>query len=86
VDGHTREALAQCVFGYYDGQQEVYFEGALAGTVSEQPSGNGGYGWDPIFIPEGYSMTRAELSPEDDHKTYMLIKPIEQVRAFLLED
>lgn len=84
VDGKDRGVTARCVFGYYDGNTETYFEGSLKGALPEHPAGAGGYGWDAIFIPEGYSVTRAELSPEDDHRTYLQIKPIEQVRDFLL--
>ena len=86
VDGRDRSALARCVFGYYDGTTEAYFEGSLSGSVPEHPAGTGGYGWDPIFVPDGYSVTRAELSPEDDRATYLKIKPSEQVRSFLLSD
>ncbi len=83
LDGKDRTALAKCTFGYFDGREEKFFEGILVGTVPEHPSGNGGFGFDPIFIPEGFSVTRAELSPEDDEKTYKLIKPISQVADFL---
>jgi hypothetical protein len=37
-----------------------------------------------IFIPEGYSQTRAELGADDYEKTYLQIKPIVAVREFLL--
>jgi non-canonical purine NTP pyrophosphatase (RdgB/HAM1 family) len=83
VDGKDRAVTARCVFGYFDGTTETYFEGGMKGAVAETPAGTGGYGFDPIFIPEGYSVTRAELSKEDDHVTYLKIKPIEQVKAFL---
>jgi inosine triphosphate pyrophosphatase len=80
LDGKSREAIARCVFGYFDGEDEVYFEGSMHGTVPEAPAGNGGYGWDPIFIPQGYAVTRAELSPEEDVTTYQIIKPIGKIR------
>jgi non-canonical purine NTP pyrophosphatase (RdgB/HAM1 family) len=83
VDGKDRTAVARCVFGYFDGTEEKYFESSLEGTVPEKPSGSGGYGWDPIFIPKGYTVTRAELSSEDDRKTYLQIKPFEQLKQFL---
>lgn len=84
LDGKDRSAVARCVFGYYDGKEETYFEGRLNGTVPEEPTGSAGFGWDPIFIPEGYTVTRAELSPEDDEKTYRQLKPIAEIREFLL--
>ncbi len=83
LDGKDRTAVARCVFGYFDGISETYFEGSLEGSVPEVPSGTLGFGWDPIFIPKGYSVTRAELSPEEDEITYRMIKPITQISKFL---
>lgn len=84
LDGKDRAAVARCVFGYYDGKEEFYFEGSLPGSISEKPAGKGGYGWDSIFIPEGYAVTRAELSEEDDRTTYPKIKPFDEVKKFLV--
>lgn len=85
VDGKSRAAVARCVFGYFDGEKESYFEGHLNGSIPEKPAGEKGFGWDPIFIPEGYTVTRAELSQEDDKKTYMMIKPLDKIKKFLEE-
>ena len=82
LDGLSREAVARCVFGYYDGKEVVLFEGKLNGLISNEPAGVNGFGWDKIFIPEGYSVTRAELSEEDDMKTYSTIKPFAQLKVF----
>ena len=84
VNGKDRSATAQCVFGYFDGKEEMYFKGSMEGTIAEKPAGKGGYGWDSIFIPHGYTVTRAELSEQDDRKTYLQIKLLEQVKVFLL--
>jgi inosine/xanthosine triphosphate pyrophosphatase family protein len=83
LDGRDRAAVARCVFGYFDGEVGRYFEGSMVGSVPERPAGNGGYGFDPIFVPDGYSVTRAELSEEDDRKTYLVIKPLAAVKEFL---
>jgi len=45
--------------------------------------GENGYGWDSIFIPEGYNITRASMNEADDQKTYLQIKPLEKVKDFL---
>ena len=46
-------------------QGTVYsFEGILNGTIAETPSGEGGFGYDPVFIPEGCSCSLAEVTPE----------------------
>jgi non-canonical purine NTP pyrophosphatase (RdgB/HAM1 family) len=80
----NRKATARCVFGYYDGLNLKLIEGKLDGIVATEPKGENGYGWDKIFIPQGYEITRAEMNEEDNHKTYTIIKPIEKVREFLL--
>ena|SRR3989344_5241738 len=85
VNGQIRKAVAKCVFGYYDGKTLQLFEGQLKGEIAEKPSGENGYGWDKIFIPEGYSVTRASLNEDDDRKTYMLIKPFAQLKEFLVK-
>ncbi len=79
-----RGAMARCMFGYYDGEEEeAYFEGSINGTIAEIPEGDDGFGWNNIFIPEGYNSTMAELNTEDYKKVYMTIKPIKEVRDFL---
>jgi XTP/dITP diphosphohydrolase len=41
-----------------------YFEGEIKGTVVYEPRGNNGFGYDPLFIPQGYRSTFAELGAE----------------------
>lgn len=83
IDGKTRKATARCIFGYYDGKDLKLFESKLDGEIPEKPAGEKGFGWDKFFIPEGYTVTRAELSEEDDRKTYLQIKPFAQLKEFL---
>lgn len=85
LDGFdNRSARAACVFGYFDGENMRLFRGELKGTIAKTPHGKNGFGWDKIFEPDGFDgKTRAELSPEDDEKTYTIIKPFEALREFL---
>lgn len=83
VNGKIRNAIAKCVFGYYDGENLQLFEGKLKGKIAETPAGDNGYGWDKLFIPEGYDMTRASLNEEDDKKTYLQLKPFAELKNFL---
>jgi len=46
----------------------ILFEGALEGSILEASSGYGGFGYDPLFMPEGYSKTLAELSAEEKNR------------------
>ncbi len=85
IPENERGATARVVYGYYDGEQLELFEGSHKGTVALEPKGDGGFGWDKIFIPEGYTKTRAEMSKEDDEKTYCATHPFEAIRKFLQE-
>lgn len=41
------------------------FEGIVNGTIAKEANGNGGFGYDPIFIPEGYKVSIAAISPSE---------------------
>lgn len=84
LNGKSRKATAKCVFGYYDGETIQLFEGAMDGEVAQAPMGDGGYGWDKIFIPAGYTQTRAQMNEVDDQKTYLQIKPFAALKEFLM--
>lgn len=83
LDGKPRGATARCIFWYYDGEEIVFFEGTLNGEIAQTPAGENGFGWDPIFIPEGYNVTRSCLSEKDDRKTYLQMKPFDRLKEFL---
>ena len=86
LDGLSRDAIGRSMFGYYDGEEIVFFEGSIHGTIAERPAGENGFGWDKIFIPEGYTVTRAELGDEDYQKIYLKIRPFEVLKTFLKSD
>ena len=50
-----------------DGTSAVY-EGRAVGTYSWPPRGTMGFGYDPVFVPGGYTQTFAELDPEEKHR------------------
>jgi inosine triphosphate pyrophosphatase len=80
----NRNARAKCVFGYYDGERLELLRGGLDGVIADHPRGDGGYGWDRIFCPQGYGgRTRAELNEEENETTYQMIKPFSQLRLLL---
>lgn len=83
ITDDNRKAIARCVFGYFDGVNMKFFEGKMNGEIAKEPCGESGYGFDPFFIPEGYTITRAQMDEESDQKTYLLIKPIKEVGKFL---
>jgi non-canonical purine NTP pyrophosphatase (RdgB/HAM1 family) len=64
VLGDTR-AVAHCALLYLDDQREVNAEGTTEGELVTPPRGEGGFGWDPVFLPAGESRTYGEMSPAD---------------------
>ncbi len=58
-----RTAVALIING-----ETFMFEGILNGRIAHSPFGYGGFGYDPVFIPQGYDCTLAELSPEEKNR------------------
>ena len=63
-NNENREARFVCTICLYDGIKPLYFKGEVRGTISTELRGTNGFGYNPIFIPEGYSETLGELSVE----------------------
>lgn len=81
----NRRAKAIGVFGYYDGSRLEFFKGGLAGVIAKSPSGESGFGFDKVFIPDGFNgKTAAELTDMEYARYYTTIKPFAKVREFLL--
>lgn len=61
-----RTARFRTAIALIAGDEEIVFEGVVRGTISREQRGSGGFGYDPIFIPEGCDRSFAEMS--DDEK------------------
>lgn len=83
IPKENRNVTARCIYDYFDGTSHTTFQGSMRGTLPESPRGDAGYGWDTMFIPEGSTQTRAEMTPEENMRTYCIIKPLEAVKQFL---
>jgi len=83
-----RRALFRCtmVLGHPDGREFVT-EGNLEGFIREEPSGNSGFGYDPVFEASGQNRTLAEMSLEEknsiSHRTRALLKMKEVLKELL---
>ncbi|HSX02607.1 MAG TPA: non-canonical purine NTP pyrophosphatase [Candidatus Saccharimonadia bacterium] len=76
-------AVARTTIGYRNQQgQTRYVTGEIAGRIV-LPRGAGGFGWDDIFVPEGYDKTFSELGPEIKGRISMRRRAAEQLVAFL---
>lgn len=58
-------------------------EGVLDGRIAEVPRGQGGFGYDPLFIPEGETRTLAEMRPEEKNAVSHRRKALEALRPVL---
>ena len=63
-DDRTAHYTCAMALVYPDGK-EVTAEGYLYGTISHQPAGNGGFGYDPYFVPKGENRTVAQMTDEE---------------------
>ena len=60
----NRRARFRTVIALIFGEKETLLEGVCEGRIASQKSGGGGWGYDPVFIPEGYERTFAELGED----------------------
>lgn len=68
----------------WDGKT-YYFEGRCDGVLLPKKQGTGGFGYDPIFVPNGYEQTFAELPPEVKNAISHRGKAVRQMAAFVNE-
>ncbi|GIV29346.1 MAG: non-canonical purine NTP pyrophosphatase [Bacteroidia bacterium] len=79
----NRQARFVCVLCLIHNDKEYFFEGEIKGTIAEYPKGNNGFGYDPVFIPDGYTQTFAELNVEEKNKISHRYKALEKLQSFL---
>jgi XTP/dITP diphosphohydrolase len=83
--GEDRRARAVCAVAVSDAGGEVrLFRGEVSGSIAPEPRGEEGFGWDPIFVPEGGGLTYAQMGDakhEDSHRA----RAFRQVREWLEE-
>ncbi len=80
-----RDAHFMCVLSvaWPDGHVE-WFEGRADGTLTWPPRGTVGFGYDPVFVPNGYDSTYAELDPAEKHAISHRAKAFEKLVETLL--
>jgi len=76
-------AEAKTVIGYAKNKNDIYFfEGSVKGTIV-LPKKESNFGWDPIFQPEGFSKTFAEMTREEKTKISMRGQALRKLKEFL---
>jgi len=68
---------------YYDEDRQYYFEGTVQGRIIREKRGMEGFGYDPVFVPDGYMRTYAEMPLNEKNKLSHRGRAVEQLRNFL---
>ena len=79
-----KSAEAKCIFAYIENKdsQIHLFTGITKGNIVS-PSGQLNFGWDPIFLPKGYSETYAEMDNETKNSISHRCKALQLLKEFL---
>ena len=83
-DVHRGCAFVSAIALVLPDRTEAVTTGRIEGTLTREPRGNGGFGYDPIFLPNGRSQTTAEMSAEEknsiSHRSIALHGMLEVLR------
>ena len=86
LKGHeNRKARFRAVMALIIDGREFSFEGLVNGRITLEPGGSGGFGYDPIFIPEGHTKRFSEMSDEEKNKISHRYRALEKLTRFLRE-
>ncbi len=83
LKGKSSSAQFRTVTALIEGDKESFFEGIIRGTVITKKRGENGFGYDPLFIPEGYNETFAELAEEVKNKISHRARSIKKMCEYL---
>ena len=67
---------------YADEFEPRTFDGACEGRILLAPSGQGGFGYDPLFVPEGFTQSFAELGEDVKNKLSHRAQALEKLKQF----
>ena len=79
----NRKARFRTVIALIQSNKEYLFEGVVNGHITESPRGANGFGYDPVFIPDGYTETFAELSETTKNAISHRARAVHRLSGFL---
>lgn len=82
-DETNRKARFRTVISLIWNGEEHFFDGTVEGTIRHERSGKEGFGYDPIFQPDGYDVTFAEMSLDEKNRISHRAKAMEKLVEFL---
>lgn len=81
-DDHGAQAI--CTYCFMDNGEPVIINGIVNGQIVKPKDGNNGFGWDPIFKPDGHNQTFAEMDLETKNKVSHRSIATEKLRDYLV--
>jgi XTP/dITP diphosphohydrolase len=85
-DKTDRKALFKTVVALIIDGNEYYFEGVINGEILSERHGDGGFGYDPVFMPEGFTQSFAQLGMDEKNKISHRALAIKAMSDFLSSD
>ena len=86
LDGEeNRDARFRTVIALIKDGETHLFEGIVDGEITESPAGTDGFGYDPVFRPEGWKMTFAEATPDEKNAVSHRGRAVAKLIAYLNE-
>ncbi len=79
----NRKARFRTVIALVMGDKEFLFEGAVHGIITDSPEGSSGFGYDPVFIPEGHNKTFSEMEMAEKNRISHRRMALSELSAFL---
>lgn len=84
LDGKTnRKAQFRTAICLIEGGEEHLFEEIVKGAIVDEKRGVSGFGYDPVFVPEGYAETFAEMGNEEKNRISHRARAVQQLCAYL---
>jgi XTP/dITP diphosphohydrolase len=84
-DSRNREARFRTVIALILENKEYLFEGIVNGTIISEKRGSGGFGYDPIFIPDGKILTFAQMDLSEKNSVSHRARAFEKLKSFLVQ-
>ena len=79
----NRKARFRTVIALIFNDKEYLFEGIVTGNIINEKRGNEGFGYDPVFMPEGKNLTFAEMDLDEKNTISHRARAFEKLREFL---
>lgn len=79
---NRKACFRTCIALIYEGETH-FFDGVVEGHIITEKRGDGGFGYDPLFVPDGYEKTFAEMGNEVKNNISHRAKAVEKLAEFL---